>query len=171
MPNWCANVLDLTHDDLTMIARAKKALEDERFCDEFAPLPEALKETTAPSMPNEQLINETGYSDWYNHNIGEWGTKWDFGSYDVSQNDDNHLHASFDSAWSPPLVLMEKLEEQGFRVRLEYYEPGMDFCGVYEAGFDETWNCGDAPEIVREFWGMDELEEDDLFEDDEEEAE
>ena len=167
MPNWCANVLDMWHDDSAMIDRAKKALEDERFCDEFVPLPEALKETTAPSLPNKDLISETGYSDWYNHNIGEWGTKWDFGSSDISQESKNHLCASFDSAWSPPLELMSKLEEMGFNVRLQYYEPGMDFCGVYEAGFDETWNCGDAPEVVREFWNMDDNEDEDWDPDEE----
>lgn len=172
MPNWCANVLDLTHDDLTMIARAKKALEDERFCDEFVPLPDALKETTAPSINNkdtEALIGETGYADWYNHNVGEWGTKWDFGSSDISHSYENHIHCSFDTAWGPPVALMEKLEDMGFSVHLQYYEPGMSFCGVYQDGYDETWECPDAPEEVREFWNMDELEEDDLLEDEEDE--
>jgi hypothetical protein len=171
MPNWCANVLELTHDDPAMIDRARKALEDDRFCDEFAPLPEALKETTAPSKPNDRLINETGYSDWYSHNVAEWGTKWDFGSSDMSQEYNGHLHASFDTAWGPPLALMEKLEQQGFGVHLEYYEPGMNFCGIYEDGFDESWECQDAPDEVKDFWNIEEIyeEEDDLLEDEEDE--
>lgn len=164
MPNWCMNVLDLRHDDPAMIDRAKKALADDRFCDEFVPLPESLKETTAPNMtPSPKLVKETGYSDWYSHNVAEWGTKWDFGSSDVTQELDTHLHCSFDTAWSPPIELMEKLEAMGFDVHLEYYEPGMNFCGVYDNGFDEYWECDDAPDEVRDFWNMNEPEDEEWY--------
>ena len=58
----------------------------------------------------------------------------------------------FDSAWAPPIALMEKLEEQGFDVDLMYNESGMAFCGRYADGDDDYYEYGDltADEIDAE---------------------
>jgi hypothetical protein len=47
----------------------------------------------------------------------------------------------------------------------------MNFCGIYEDGFDESWECQDAPDEVKDFWNIEEIyeEEDDLLEDEEDE--
>ena len=123
MPNWCANTLVLEHSDPVMITRAKDAFAGGRFCEEFAPCPNP--------------------DDWYNHNINEWGTKWDFGHGDgINDFTEHSLTVYFDSAWAPPIAMMEKLEALGFAVNLMYYEPGMAFCGRYSDGDDEYYEYG-----------------------------
>lgn len=145
MPNWCMNTLVLRHEDPAMITRAKDAFAEGRFCDEFVPCPQALKDTTSPNREGDAgvLLEKYGYADWYSFNVNEWGTKWDFGSGDgINSFTDNELVVYFDSAWSPPITLMEKLEEQGFDVDLMYNEPGMAFCGRYSDGYDDFYEYG-----------------------------
>lgn len=152
MPNWCQNTLVLQHEDPAMIKRAEDAFARGEFCQEFVPCPAELKDTTSPNRDEGQadiLREKFGYSDWYAFQVNEWGTKWDFGSSDgINEVTENELVVYFDSAWSPPVTLMEKLEQMGFTVDLMYNEPGMAFCGRYTDGFDDYY----------EYSGMDSAE-------------
>jgi hypothetical protein len=152
MPNWCGNTLVLRHEDPAMIKRAETAFAEGRFCDEFFPCPQELKDTQSPNLNKEvdQLIAKHGYADWYSFNVYEWGTKWDFGDPSgINDVQENEIVLYFDSAWAPPVALMAKLEEQGFEVDLMYYEPGMAFCGHYTNGFDDYYELSgmDADEV------------------------
>ena len=49
---------------------------------------------------------------------------------------------SFDSAWAPPINAYIALEQLGFQVRAYYYEPGMQFCGIYGDGYDDYYELG-----------------------------
>lgn len=155
MPNWCSNTLTLVHEDRKMISRAVKAAQKDALLHEFAPCPQALSDTTEGSFGDslEQArlvaIRESnrrtyGYSSWYDFAIGEWGTKWDIsngaGEYKIKKADDGYtvtLH--FDTAWSPPINFYDKLVELEFTVNAMYYEPGVNFCGQYFDGQDETY--------------------------------
>ena len=142
MPNWCGNTLVLKHEDPAMIKRAEDAFARGEFCQEFVPCPQALRDTSSPNSNDDvdQLIEKYGYADWYSFNVNEWGTKWDFGSPDgINDVQENEIVLYFDSAWAPPVRLMEKLEELGFEVDLMYYEPGMAFCGRYRDGDDDYY--------------------------------
>ena len=164
MPNWCSNNLTLEHDDPAMIKRAYDALERGEFLNEFIPVPEDLKITAGflgDGDAQKELERKTaenlakyGYGNWYDYCVGEWGTKWDVGGDGQA---DIHpegcmLHASFDSAWSPPVNAYQKLEAQGFRVSAMFYESGMAFAGTYEDG-----SCDD---FSLEGMGADEIERD-----------
>ncbi len=171
MPNWCNNNLVLEHDDPAMIQRAYDALERCEFLQEFIPVPKELKETIAGSYGDDEKqkaleeqtranIEKFGYGNWYDYCVGEWGTKWDVGDQGAS---DIHpggkmLHTSFDSAWAPPTRAYEKLEELGFRVEAQYYEPGMCYAGSYEEGCDNEINLEgmSADDIEREYPELDE---------------
>ena len=146
MPNWCANTLELRHSDAAMITRAKDAFARGEFCQEFVPCPAELKDTTSPNRDEHaaaRLREQYGYADWYAFQVNEWGTKWDFGTDDgINDFTDTSLVVYFDSAWSPPIALMEKLEALGFEVDLMYYEPGMAFCGRYADGEDDFYEYG-----------------------------
>jgi hypothetical protein len=166
MPNWCNNTVELYHEDKEMINRAKAALERGEFLNEFIPVPEELKivagrvgdnadeNQKALELQQEANLQKHGYSTWYDFCINEWGCKWDVGG------DSNviiaysqlirHLTASFDSPWGPPIQAYEKLEELGFEIRAYYYEPGMQFCGCYEGGYDDYYNLGgmDSAEVA-----------------------
>jgi Ferredoxin-like domain in Api92-like protein len=145
MPNWCGNTLVLRHEDPAMIKRAENAFAEGRFCEEFAPCPQELKDTQSPNRNGsaDQLIEKYGYADWYSFNVNEWGTKWDFGHPEgINDVQENEIVLYFDSAWAPPVALMAKLEEMGFEVDLMYYEPGMAFCGHYVDGNDDYYELG-----------------------------
>lgn len=164
MPNWCSNVLRLSGEQ-PLIDRAIKAIENDRLCEEFHPIPEELKATTSPNRDvdtSAKLYEKYGYTDWYDFCVNEWGTKWDISGGDVSDSGKEYLVANFDTAWGPPINLMATLEQLGLDVTLDYYEPGMDFIGAYTTqGGDESWSVSDAPDDLRDFWGVEELEFDD----------
>jgi len=115
MPNWCMNTLYLTHADPEEIDRAEKALERGKFMNEFLPTP-----------PNE---------DWYNWRINHWGTKWDVEASTLD-NEYGSIRATYDSAWAPPILFYQHLYHIGFEVKALYFEPGVNFCGIFDEGED-----------------------------------
>jgi hypothetical protein len=139
-----------------MITRAQKALVDGTLFNEFVPVPEQLKEATASTADeyqeqNEKNLKETGFASWYDYCVNEWGTKWDCSPYSNQvTNEGKTLSCAFDTAWAPPVAFYEKMENLGFTVEAMYYEPGMGFCGIYECGFDETYDVGVTAELTRE---------------------
>jgi hypothetical protein len=171
MPNWCNNNLILKHEDPAMIARAHDALERGEFLQEFIPVPEALRNTTAGSFGDEKKqkaleartkrnLKKYGYGNWYDFCVGEWGTKWDVGEQGCSDvhDDGTMLHAHFDSAWSPPVDAYQKLEALGFEVEAMFYEGGMAFAGSYEQGCCDDFSLEGmtADEIERDYPDLDE---------------
>jgi hypothetical protein len=140
-----------------MIERAKRAFAEGKLLNEFVPVPEDLHivagrvgDDNDPKQKELELKEELnrithGYSTWYDFCVNEWGTKWDVGGDDYNephQETPNDLTISFDSAWAPPTVAMDKLVDLGFSVRLYYYEPGMAFAGIYEDGSDDYYDYG-----------------------------
>jgi len=119
MPNWCANSVTVTHSDPAMIARVRSAFQEGRLCNEFLP-------------------NPTGEWSW-EHSVNTWGTKWDFEG-EWSDTDEGGVHLVFDSAWSPPIGLYNKLVELGCEVYARYDEPGMAVCGVFDNGVDDCFD-------------------------------
>jgi hypothetical protein len=154
MPNWCNNGITLRHADPVMIERAAKALQEGKFLQEFIPCPQDLIDTVSGSMgkdtPEQAAleakqaanVEKYGYTTWYEHNVNEWGTKWDVNSDNVEIADANTVSASFDSAWAPPIRAYEQLMEQGFEIEAFYYEPGMAFVGKWADGIDEYYELG-----------------------------
>lgn len=139
MPNWCNNGITLRHADPAMIERALKATDG--LLMEFIPTPKELTETVAGFMGEDKRaaheaqqranIEKYGHKDWYDWNIANWGTKWDFSLENVDRPDPNTLTASFDSAWAPPIDAYVKLLALGFEIEAMYYEPGMCFVGKF----------------------------------------
>ena len=79
------------------------------------------------------------------------------------------MSISFDTAWSPPIQLYDRLVELGYDVDATYFEPGMGFCGVYYNGDDDYVDYGDSKnEIPDRIW--DDYALDDFFEMMEEDA-
>ena len=154
MPNWCNNNLTLQHEDPAMIQRAKDALDRGEFLAEFIPVPEQLQivagsvgdpvEQAKLEADTKRNQEELGYSNWYDFQVNEWGTKWDVGDEGATDihPDGKMLHTYFDSAWSPPIAAYEKLTEMGFTVGAMYYEGGMAYAGVWEDGVDDYYDLG-----------------------------
>jgi hypothetical protein len=141
-----------------MIARARKAFADGRLLDEFVPVPKDLHivagrvgDDTDPKQieleaQEKANLEKYGYSTWYDYCVNEWGTKWDVGGDDHNPADDsdpNHTRMSFDSAWAPPCAAMEKFMDQGFKVKLIYWESGMCFAGLFDENGDDYYEYSD----------------------------
>ncbi len=149
MPNYCLNIITISHEDPKMVDQAAMTMMDGKFLEEFIPIPEELKETTAgysddplQEAKDKALMEKYGYRNWHDFCVDTWGTKWDPDFQEVTVNG-NQITAVFESAWSPPVAAYEKLEKLGFIIRAYYYEPGMQFAGIYEDGFDEFYNLND----------------------------
>lgn len=160
MPNWCSNIVNITHDDPAMLVRAKEAFEKGRLLQEFIPCPQALIDTEAAYYPDSDPrkaeleareasnIEQHGYRNWYDWNVANWGTKWDIGSEEGAEIVGDVLQLSFESAWSPPCEAYARLEDDaGFAIEAFYYEPGMAFCGSWINGVD---NCIEIPSTSKE---------------------
>ena len=70
---------------------------------------------------------------WYHWCIQNWGTKWDACSVDIDYEDSQILELRFDTAWSPPEGIVERLRENYPELTFQcfYDEPGMESAGYY----------------------------------------
>jgi hypothetical protein len=153
------NKLTISHPNPDMVDRFENAYNLGKACNEFLPLPEG--------------------EDWYDWQINNWGTKWDIGADIGTEKEeqyglkatrvDNEVCCSFDSAWSPPVGLYEKLVELGYTVRASYWEPGMAFCGIWDNGFDHYTEYQSKDMIPVALWNEYNMEE--FFTDEDEEVE
>lgn len=136
MPNWCYNTLSVSHENPEMISKLVDAAKNDSLFDAFVPMPEELRNTTAPSPTNEELVAKYGASDWYSWSCNNWGTKWDCSDADASTVDGKSATVFFNTAWSPPIPFYDALVQMGFSVEATYTEEGMGFAGHYENGED-----------------------------------
>ena len=151
MPNWCSNHITVRGTNQKEIAEIAKAMEEGRFCDSIIPCPEDLNREGSSSHggENAELYDQIraenrakhGFDNWYDFQVAKWGTKWDVECQDVQVEDDGlTVSTYFDSAWSPPMGIVEELSARGLEVTLYYYEPGMGYVGKYEDGCDDYYD-------------------------------
>ena len=183
MPNWCSNTIVVSGNDLT---KFREFLGDgEGFLSKIAPTPQPLVDTVSgwSGNPEEQKkveeqqaanLLQYGFKDWYDWNIGTWGTKWDVNAeIDDGSSIDTQIIFSFESAWAPPQkaisLLAQKFPELSFRH--SFLEEGMGFVGVdeYEQGGvsnqdysedsdSEEWKCIATEEFNWQPWQDDVVE-------------
>lgn len=86
-----------------------------------------------------QAMTETGYKDWYDWSIANWGTKWDAYDQGMEEVGDEEVIYTFDTAWSVPYPVLEKLSEEFPELKFEvkYFDEGHNFWGVVEYVGDE----------------------------------
>ncbi len=151
MPNWCDNVIRISHEDPAMIDRVVKGQES--LFMEFFPTPQQLLDTTSGHFGDEDKqralevqqqnnIKQFGHKDWYYWNIANWGVKWDIELEDIHRPNDNTLEAHFYSAWRSPDEAYVKLCAMGFRIDAMYNEPGMGFCGKFIGDKNNHYDVG-----------------------------
>jgi hypothetical protein len=132
MPNWCMNNVTLRNTNKDLV----DALE------------EHLKEVDDPTNESAEgfanFLRPNPDGEWdYGWSCENWGTKWDPHPENWDREDDETITINFDSAWSPPIELYDYLieEENGdWDVDAYYYEPGMGFLGMYESGYDSSYD-------------------------------
>ena len=136
MPNWCSNVVVVSHADKSKLDEFRQAAlknqnkEAEGFMNVLVPEPADVGDN------------------WYEWNVANWGTKWDV-EVTVTQDTDESVTIMFESAWAPPVRFYDYLTEQGYTVKGYYYESGMGFAGIYEDGHDGEYNLeGDSDDVA-----------------------
>lgn len=138
MPNWCQNVVTISHEDSTQLDVIRSAIANE------AKLSESFLNVLVPRPLAEE-------ENWYHWNTQHWGTKWDL---DVQMTEDtgNSITLAFDSAWAPPVEFYNTMVERGYQVMAYYNEEGMQYAGIYDSGEDLYFEYGEltADEIEDE---------------------
>jgi hypothetical protein len=107
-------------------------------------------------------LKRYGYRNWYDWCVANWGTKWNAGGdndammvdYDEDVNDQGTALFQFDTAWAPPLGVLEKLMETHPELSIEcrYHEPGVGFFGVWTDGSDRCYETEQFPKSNDPFW-------------------
>ena len=157
MPNWCNNVIEVSHIDRSKMEALVAAVNDHNFFKHVIPIPEGLDIVAGRvgaddnaeqiALEAQEKLNEErhGYKNWYDFCVNEWGTKWDTDAYDtvILPEDSNKVTFGFDTAWGPATGVYDALMDQGFAVRAYYYEPGMCFCGVYDENGDDYYDLSE----------------------------
>ena len=149
MPNWCTN-------ELTISGNAETLDEILEFCegengrldfDKIIPYPEPYKQMDkeAPDWTLGQEARDAqmaiykakwgtthdGYnSGGYEWCCKNWGTKWNASGVTLTDSPDD-VCFSFDTAWSPPIQVIEKLASKfpTLNFELKYEERGLNFAG------------------------------------------
>lgn len=78
--------------------------------------------------------------DWYNWRLLHWGTKWSPDKdFIVVSREEGKLTYNFDTAWSPPSLVIKALGKEfpTLRIKLYYEEPGCAFFGAAVAEGDK----------------------------------
>ena len=151
MPNWCHNRITIYGDSETesKLKEIEKIFETKQPFNEIYPIPDFKNiPNDKGELPKlEQHLNKDGsvfyetynFPDgtnddrWYMWCVNNWGTKWDAGDVDIEYQDSEILELEFDTAWSPPEGIMEKLREKYPELSFQcfYDEPGCEAAGYY----------------------------------------
>ena len=135
MPNWCQNVVTVSHADKSKLDEFRQAAVNNQT--------KASADFMNVLCPKPADVGDN----WYEWNVSNWGTKWDMDVF-VTEDTDESLTLSADSAWAPPIEFFRHLTEQGYNVKAYYYESGMGFAGIYDNGQDEEYALeGDADDV------------------------
>ena len=150
MPNWCRNRVTVfgKEEDISKISEIfsdKKSIFDriiqspdwKRLPNEKGEFPKLRQELNKDgSVFYETYDFPDGKNDdrWYHWCIDNWGTKWepDIASVDGDQ-DSEMLEIVFNTAWSPPEGVVEKMREKYPKLTFQcfYDEPGCEIAGYY----------------------------------------
>jgi hypothetical protein len=170
MPNYCNNVVEIRGP----VAQVKALVDHKLDFQKIHPYPPELDITAgregADDSPEqialvaaeESNLKKHGYKNWYDWCVNNWGTKWNAGGdndamqvdYDEDVNDQGTALFQFDTAWAPPLGVLEKLMETHPELSIEcrYHEPGVGFFGVWTDGSDRCYETEQFPKSNDPFW-------------------
>jgi len=152
MPNWCYNRITVYGQDENSEKKLKeieKIFESKEPFNEIYPIPDfktipnekgELPKLEQKLNPDGSIFYETynfpdGKNDdrWYMWCVNNWGTKWDIGDVGIEYEDSEILALTFNTAWSPPEGIVERLREKYPELSFQcfYDEPGMEAAGYY----------------------------------------
>ena len=119
-------------------------------------------------------IVETGYSNWYDWCVDNWGVKWDADEiclqdetlFTDDEKSEPNLMVSFLTPWGPPTGILEKLSERYPNARFylrwaDQFGPGNGIgFFVAEAGVIDERKIEDEEEFFNKLWESEDYEDD-----------
>ena len=174
MPNWCYN---------TITFPTKKAYTD--FIEQYGkgsrkfsyqwiiPEPKSPEECEEKYiLHNDEerkaayLAKDTGWFNWYDWHWDKWGCKWDAIFYDEDNCfDDEKFSICFDSPWSEPIKVYEKMAELGIEFSYTFVIEGDCWAGggksengklqCYKSEPPDVEDVPDEMPEQRELWEQD----------------
>lgn len=165
MPNWVTNKGTITADKETIDAIFSRITgRDTQFdFNKIIPEPKTKEKCPAQYYVNEHsyivLDDDRPWFDWYNWHLDNWDTKWNACHANVERTSDTELIVLFDTAWSFPASIWEKLATKyktaTFDIKFADEDLGNN-CGYFHAEngqIDLQWI--DTLEFACEVWGYD----------------
>ena len=135
MPNHCFNRVEIYGKEASKIASKIESEETPFDFTKIFPEPDYDKVEVLPTFPDIRGNNEPVKKDhaWWDWRVQNWGTKWNSYDCEVIEMDDDQVEYTFNTAWSPPEGVIEKLREQypDIEITAFYDEPGMEIAGYY----------------------------------------
>ena len=151
MPNWCENRVRLSDngDNSEQFDKLVKLLDGPDPFNSIFPRPDFTKiPNSKGELPKkEEIKNDKGevvaetfnFPDgknddrWYHWCIDNWGTKWEPDINEIGYEDSEMLELVFNTAWSPPQGVVEKMREKypDSTFQCFYDEPGCEIAGYY----------------------------------------
>ena len=148
MPNWCNNRVTIYSDNTETIEKTRKIFESKGKIfgqiieepdwrrlpnekGEFSKLKQHLGKDGSVMFETHEFPDGKNDDRWYHWNISNWGTKWDACNVEIEYADESQIEIEFDTAWSPPEPICERLREmfQDVSISWFYDEPGMEIAG------------------------------------------
>jgi hypothetical protein len=85
------------------------------------PVPVSIPCENNSEEKRKALVAEYGYSNWFDWQNANWGTKWDCSSIDtgIEINKPSRFKVDFDSAWTPPVDWLEKVQEKYPKLKIK----------------------------------------------------
>jgi hypothetical protein len=162
MPNWVTNTLTIECDNKELLAEVGARLR--------APIPSHKGHAEdAPQFsfwniikPEDSILDEyfaqadatqlNNRNNWYNWNNRNWGCKWDARVHFAEMVDGNLVY-EFDTAWAPPVQVIETLSENypDLEITIRYVEEqGWGGEHYFQGGMGSEVESWDIPESHEE---------------------
>lgn len=146
MPNWCENLLII---DGPQLERLWEHFTDGTLdFDKIIPEPQYKFQCPKDCLldPNDHVMpdDDKPWFNWYKWHCQYWGTKWNLHECMNISLDDlhcDHLELWFDTAWSPPVPVVQALQEiyEDIKFTMRYYEPGCCFAGEVQPDGEDMY--------------------------------
>ena len=103
MPNWCNNVVQVSHPDVSKMSALVESINAGKFCDFAIPVPASLQivagrvgDDDKPEQidlveAEKRNLAEHGYKNWFDFCVAKWGTKWDIEPYNPVELEGNEI--------------------------------------------------------------------------------
>ena len=124
MPNWCTNEIDVDFDTAAEYNAFKEFALTEIVGDTILDFSKIIP-------PPEKFAGDNPAEGWYEWRLENWGTKWSLNEMHFEEGDE-WCRMVFDTAWSPPQGIHEKMVNEFFpkmSINWFYREDGMQMSG------------------------------------------